>query len=172
MREFLTKSFKYTIKTIHIINIELRLPVFQINGISISHHPVAIPLDKCNSRIFCKHPVNYIKHKILNFWICKIENELVPEVILGTVWQLKDPVWMIFIKFTFWTDHFRFYPDAKFYTGTISFPDKITQSIGQLCFIFLPVTKTCAVVIPWIFVGKPSIIQEEEIKAQLFCIIQ
>ena len=76
------------------------------------------------------------------------------------------------IQFAFGIDHFRFYPDPEFHSPGICLLYQITQSAGKLRLVFLPVAESCPVVVPWIFICKPAVVEKEDIESHLFCIVE
>src|SRR5450432_2255678 len=74
---------------------------------------------------------------------------------------------MFFIQFTFWIYHFWFYPYSEFDIFFLCFFNKVTKTTRQFFYVLLPVTKTRMIIIPWIFITEPAIIQQKHINAKL-----
>ena len=146
--------------------------ILQVGRISICHHPVAIPLDESYPGICGQHAVDYVVYKFLHFGVSEVEHQLVPEIMFGTVRQFQDPVGMCLIKFAFRINHFRFYPYPEFHSPGISLLYKIAQSVWKLCLVFLPVAKACPVVVSWVFICKPAVVEKEDVETHFFRIVE
>src|SRR5437868_3408487 len=102
----------------------------------IVNNRIAIPLDKRKLRIFNKQTIYNVENKILYIGVTEVKHKLIAEIMLRPVGFTNHPILMLFIQLTFWTYHFRFQPDPKFYTGFLCFFYKIPDAVRKLFYIF------------------------------------
>ena len=79
---------------------------------------------------------------------------------------MNYPVFMFFIQFALRIHHFRFDPQTEFYTFVSRFFHQLANAVGQLVCCFIPVSQALAITATRIFIGKPSVIQQEHIDSE------
>ena len=93
-------------------------------------------------------------------------------MVVGLAVGLHDgPVGMFLKQLTLRIDHLRLYPDAKLHTCLLGVSDQSGNALGQLSLRGFPVAETRTVVLAGIFVGKPAVVEQEEIHAQVLGIL-
>ena len=70
---------------------------------------------------------------------------------------------MFLEEFTLWIYHLRLYPYTELHAGLVGSLGKSLHSAGQLKVVRLPVAQSGLVVISRIFVGKPSVVEQEHV---------
>ena len=95
--------------------------------------------------------------------ITEVEYQLVAEIIFFAIGETDHPVFMFFIKFTFWIYHFRFDPDTELDSLFLCFGSQLTDAVRQFVGGFRPVAQTLMITAARVFIGKPSVIQQEHV---------
>ena len=149
----------------------MRLFIFQIHRIDIRNRAVAVPFEESDAGIFGHQVVHHAEYMILYFRIAKVEHHLVAEVVFITVRQMNHPVLMLFVKLAFGIYHFRLYPYTELDTFLLCFFNKTPYSVRKFVGSLFPVAQPLMVTATGIFVGKPTIVQQEHIYAQLGSLI-
>ena len=147
------------------INIQLFLFLFQIRRVDVCDGTVAIPFEEGKFRVLCQQVVHDTEHKVLYFWIRQVQYQLVAVVVSLAVRQFDNPIRMFLCQFALRVDHFRLNPDTKFHTGFLCLFHQEWNAVRQFALHRLPVAQACVVVVARIFVGKPTIVQQEHVYA-------
>ena len=161
-------AFHHIIHTTYMVDIQIALFFLQIRRVDIGNRAVTIPLEECDVRIFLHQFFYYTVNIILYFRIAQIEYQLVTVIITVSIFIVDSPVRMFLEQFTFRIHHFRFNPDTEFYTSFLSCVYQCRNTARQFTVSYFPVTQSGLVILTWIFVGKPTVVQQEHIYTQVF----
>ena len=162
---------QYLVESTHIIDIQMRLLIFQIHRIDIGYRTVAVPLKEGDAGIFSHQVIDHAKYMILYLRVTEVEYHLVTEVIFVTVGQVNHPVLMFLVKLAFRIHHFRLYPYTELDTFLMRLFHETSYSVRQFTGSFFPVAQTLMVTATGILVGKPAIIQQEHVYPQFGSLI-
>src|ERR1017187_9178979 len=85
---------------------------------------------------------------------------------------LNCPVGMFFKQVALRIDHFRLDPNTKVHAALVRLAGKIWQSARQFVGVDLPVAQAGVVVIAWMRVAKPAVVQQKRVRADFLRAIE
>ena len=150
------------------VYIQTSLCTFQIRRIDIGNRAVAIPFEISDTRIFLQQLIHNAIYIILHLRITQIEYQLVTIVIGFTVRVMDCPVRMLFKQFTLRIHHFRFNPETELHTFFFSCLNQRIDSIRKFVGRYIPVAQSGCIAAAFVFVAKPSVIQQEHVYTEFF----
>ena len=104
--------------------------------------------------------ISNINQIFTHFWICKIQNKLIPTSNRSIALTSDHPIRMLFIQLTFWRNHLRLKPYSKFYSFFPDFFSQFLKTFRKFLLIFYPISQGCCIAISS---SKPSIIHNKKL---------
>ena len=132
---------------------------------------VGIPLYIVNLVREFHHIIENAIDKVLDLRICHVQKVLVAHRSSSVDIVLDNPVRMLLIKLAFRIDHLRLNPDAELEAFLVRMGCDKVNAFRQFGNIDLPIAQAGLVIVAWIFVGKPAIIEDKHLKPHVGRII-
>ena len=171
LRILVVDASEYLVDAKDMVDVEIALVLLVIWRVDVGNHTVAIPLEVCHVWVLCHDAIHDAEHIILYLRVADVKHQLVAIVISVTLRLHDDPVWMLLEKFALWVHHLRLNPNSEFHTSLLGVSYQSRYSLWQFALGGLPVAEACMVVLARILVGKPTVVEQEHIYAQVLGIL-
>ena len=164
-------ALKDVVQAAHIVDIKMCLLILEIRRIGIHDGCVAVPFEESDLGVLGHEVVYDAEDEVLNLGVGKVERELIAEEGRLAARRLQHPVRVTLVEFALGIDHLGLYPDAEadaFLAGSIA---EAPYAVRQFRSCLVPVAQSCVVGTARVFIGKPSVVEQEHVHTEAHGIV-